>query len=130
MDAKELQNRLIATRNKEICYDFAVACAEKAAEINGSPLFSEIAGLMRNNRWEYNRVGKYFHGLAAARVNEKQIDKKESIHTMIHAIEISSVHSIQSIAAHAARCGNALSRINESLAEEICSRILSPIENE
>ena len=125
MKWQDIQAKLIERNDKEICLDFALACAETALQFSDSEYVMETLPIIQQNRWNHAALRTRFQPLARIRVQEQETGKKESAHVMIHALELAGVNSIQSQAAHAARCGEALNRIDENLCVEIVNRFLN-----
>jgi hypothetical protein len=120
MNWREIHTKLVAKKDKNVCLDFAIACADKSAPFTNSELVLSTLPILKNNRWIYGAVKDKFTPLAVERVSHKDdLNKREAAHIMLHAVEIASVNSLQSQAGHAARCGEALSRIDEGLVNEL-----------
>ena len=111
MNWKDLQKKMIAKNDKELCMNFAIACAEKASEYTDSQIVIETLAILKDSKWNF--LGDNFNDLAKERISHSDLSKKEAAHALIHASELPSVRSIQSMAGHAARAGEALSRIGE-----------------
>jgi len=122
MKWQDIQTKLIAKDDKEACLDFAIACAEKALPFSDSSYVTETLPIIKANRWNHKVLTARFQPLAIIRVNQNDVGKRESAHVMIHAVELAGVNSLQGWAAHAARCGEALSRISEDLCGEVITQ--------
>lgn len=123
MGWKEIQAKLISKNDKQLCMQLSVTCSEAAINFTDSDIVHEALSLLKENEWDHTKYSHLFNKLSKERIsNTENLQKRESAHALIHATELATVKSLQSMAAHAARCAEALSRIDISLCKTIMTQ--------
>lgn len=116
MTWRDLYPKMLEKNSKEACLVFSHECFERAAIYTDDLFVHEVAALVKSNLSE---AMKRQQQIAVIRATTKDLRKMEAAHIILHLIEVALSNNPISAAGHAARCGEALSRI-DSKNELLC----------
>lgn len=102
--------------NKEACLKAALECCNIAATFTDNQYVLETIMDLKSGQNTKSRLTK----ICLIRSKEvTDLFKREAAHIVLHAIEVSLANNHISAAGHVARCIEALSRIEETLAQDV-----------
>ena len=121
MTWQEIYPILKNKQDKQTCYEFALECSKQGIRYSKLPYYlSDILKHIEEDNKDW--LKEHFYTLKLLRVKEPELAAKESTHILIHMIEVLRANNSVSAAGHAARCGEALSRIDNDFVKQLVSR--------
>lgn len=125
MTWQSIHPQLKERNDEQLCYGLALACCESALQFTADQRIIDVASMLKQEPLDMNEINKHTYPVTLIRRNTDDLGAKEAAHIIIHVIGARNAIGIENKAAHAARCAEALSRVDESLSNEIVNRFLN-----
>lgn len=122
---QDIQKQLMKKKSKDFCLDFALSCFDLCASSTSDQYILDTVALVKDSRNNTEEIKKRLRQVCSIRVTTDDQKAMEAAHIALHIVETAISVNYISAAGHAARCADALSRIDTKMLNDISGRFLS-----
>jgi len=122
---REVYGKLTGKMNKDICWTIAVNCCVESYPYSKDETVLNTIIRIRSGECGREKLMEILNKICRIRSNEKEdLKAREAAHVVLHAIEVICSSNYVNASGHAARCLEALSKIDSTKSGEIVNRFL------